>query len=98
MPTSKLRVFLYRTLFGYKISRSHIGWATILLVDDAEIVECSIGRKNKFIGPMRLRIKEGSHIGTKNSFNCGWWTKEEQFKSANYDSLVKIPASDQAEF
>ncbi len=90
MPTSKVRIFLYRTLLGYRISRSYIGWATILVVDDAEISGCSIGRNNKFVGPMRIRIKDGSSIGSKNSFNCGWWTKEEQFKTANYERSLHI--------
>jgi acetyltransferase-like isoleucine patch superfamily enzyme len=90
MPTNKIRSFLYRTLFGYRIYRSYIGWATILVVDDAELIECSIGRKNKFIGPMRIIIKKGSSIGGLNSFDCGWWTKEEQCKSANYDRRLHI--------
>lgn len=90
MPTSKFRVFLYRSLFGYRISRSYIGWATILHVDDVEMVECSIGRHNKFIGPMRIKIKEGSNIGNMNDFICGWWTNEEQFEDANYDRSLHV--------
>ena len=71
MPTNKIRSFLYRTLFGYKIYKSYIGWATILLVDDAELIECSIGRRNEFYGPMRIIIDKGASIGKMNSFICG---------------------------
>jgi acetyltransferase-like isoleucine patch superfamily enzyme len=90
MPTSKLRVFLYRVLFGYRISNSYVGWATILVADDVEITGCTIGRNNRFVGPMRIRICERSNIGNENSFSCGWWAKEEKFKSANYDRLLHI--------
>lgn len=90
MPTNRIRCFLYHTLFGYRIYRAYIGWLTILVVDDAELIECSIGKKNKFIGPMRITIKKNAKIGSENSFVCGWWTKEEQYKSANYDRFLLI--------
>jgi acetyltransferase-like isoleucine patch superfamily enzyme len=90
IPTNRIRCFLYRKLFGYRIYRAYIGWATILVVDYAELIECRIGRLNKFIGPMRISIKKNSSIGPMNSFNCGWWTKDDQFKSANYDCCLHI--------
>jgi acetyltransferase-like isoleucine patch superfamily enzyme len=90
MPTNKVRCFLYGIFFNYKIYQSYLGWGTVLAVDYAELIECSIGRRNKFIGPMRLIIRMGSHIGSMNSFICGWWTKEDQFESANYDSYFEL--------
>lgn len=90
MPTNKIRGFLYRIVFGYKIHKSYIGWSTIMVVEDAELIECSIGRKNVFSGPMRIIINKGSRIGHRNCFNCGVWTKDEQFNSANYDRSLYI--------
>jgi len=90
MPTSRLRVFLYRAIFNYRINRSYIGWNTILVVDAAELNECSIGRNNKFVGPMSITINKGASIGIKNTFTCGWWTQKEQFKIANYKCNLQI--------
>ena len=90
MPTNKVRCFLYRKLFKYKIHQSYLGWKTVLCVDYAELIECSIGRRNTFVGPMRVTIMKDSSIGSMNVFNCGWWTKEEQFEAANYDRRLQI--------
>ena len=93
IPTSRLRVFFYRTIFNYRIYRSYIGRNTIVVVDDAEITDCQIGGNNKFIGPMRITIERGASIGNNNTFSCGWWTLEEQFKTANYDRHLQIGTS-----
>ena len=93
MPTNLLRNFLYRTFFGYRIRRSSIGWGTVLVVDTAELDACSIGRNNKFIGPMRITIGKGSRIGDGNRFDCGWWTLEEVPCSGRMAAAWKIVIS-----
>lgn len=90
MPMNALRVFLYRLLFGYEIHKSRIGWNTILCVASAKLHNCSIGRSNRFIGPMRVVVKEKSVIGQGNTFDCGWWTLEERFASAHYAKRINI--------
>lgn len=90
MPTNKARCFLYRNIFKYKIRRSYIGWKTIIAVDYAELIECSIGNRNKFVGPIRITINKDSSIGSMNVFSCGWWTKEERFKDVNYERYLQI--------
>jgi acetyltransferase-like isoleucine patch superfamily enzyme len=90
MPASIFRIFLYRAIFGYRIYRSHIGWGTILVVDDAELYECHISRQNSFTGPMRITIKKNASIGPKNTFNCSCWTLEDQYKSKNFDPCLHI--------
>jgi acetyltransferase-like isoleucine patch superfamily enzyme len=90
LPTNIIRCYLYRKLLKYKIYKTYIGRKTVIAVDDAEFVECSIGGRNKFVGPMRITIGKGSTIGSKNDFNCGGWTKTEQFKSANYERCLDI--------
>ncbi len=93
MPTSKLRCFLYRTIFSYKIYQSKIGWMTIIVVDNAKLIKCHIGGKNKFIGPMNILINKSAEIGSENVFNCGWWTIEKQFDNANYERNLIIEDS-----
>jgi len=90
MPTNRLRCFLYRTVFGYRIHQSRIGWKTIIVVEDAELIECRIARHNHFIGPMSVVIQRGTTIGDSNTFDCGWWTQEEQYKTAGYERYLRI--------
>ena len=92
MPTSILRVFLYRNIFGYRISKSFLGWNTFILVQQADLTECHIGKNNKFIGPIKMTIKKGAIIAEGNIFQCGWWTLNEKFKSAKYDRCLVIGA------
>ncbi|HIP76269.1 MAG TPA: hypothetical protein EYH12_03885 [Psychromonas hadalis] len=89
-PINKVRCFLYRILFNYKIERSFIGWGTVISVAKAELLECSIGRSCKFIGPMTITIRKGSVIGSNNTFKCGVWATEGRFKSENYDCNLDI--------
>ena len=88
MPTNGLRCFLYCKLLGYKIA-VHTRAGTILAVNQAELVECSIGRKT-IVGPIRMTVEKGATIGPMNNFHCGWWTTEGRFKSASYDRLLNI--------
>lgn len=90
MPTSKLRCLLYQIVFGYDINQSRIGWKTVIVVDHAKFIKCQIGRKNSFIGPINILIKENASIGSMNVFSCGWWTIEKQFENANYERNLLI--------
>ncbi len=89
-PTSKLRCFLYKSILGYKIHKSIIGWRTVIVVNSADLNRCRIGGKNHFIGPMNISINKNASIGSSNIFNCGWWTIEKQFDNTNYESNLLI--------
>ena len=89
-PTNQIRVFLYRHIFGYYIDQCKIGWSTVIVVDSAKFTKCQIGRNNKFVGPIKVIIKNDSIIGNNNIFNCGWWVRDEQFKKANYARSLEI--------
>ena len=84
LPTSKLRCFLYRTIFDYKIYQSTIGWRTVIVVHCAKLIECQIRNNNRFIGPMNIIINNNSFIGSGNTFDCGWWTIDNQLENMNY--------------
>jgi len=90
LPTSYLRVFFYRYIFKYDIQKSTIGWGTIIVVEDVKMYECFIGKNNKFKGPMKITMHKGARIGYENIFNCGWWTLEKKFISANYKKSLEI--------
>jgi len=89
-PFNRVRCFLYRIILGYQINKTYIGWRVIIVADHVELSGCSIGSGSKFIGPIEIIIQNGATIGKGNTFNCGWWTKEEQFNEVDYKRKLKI--------
>lgn len=72
MPTRGLRVWAYRVLCGYQITRgAAIGFGTLIAVRHAEIGCASIGRFNRFRGPFDLTIGDAARIGSRNTIVCG---------------------------
>jgi acetyltransferase-like isoleucine patch superfamily enzyme len=88
VPINALRVLGYR-LLGYKLS-GHIGFGTVIAVSEARIEKCKIGPFNLFIGPMKVEIHEGASIRDHNTFACGLWTMQEQYRDKNYARSLQI--------
>ena len=91
VPINILRVFGYR-LLGYKVS-GRIGFGTVIAVSEARIENCKIGIFNLFVGPMKVEIDEGASIGNRNTFSCGFWTVQEQYRDKNYARSLQIGAN-----
>jgi acetyltransferase-like isoleucine patch superfamily enzyme len=89
LPFNILRCFFYRHIFGYQIIDSSIGFGTVIFVTQARMDRCSIGRFNKFLGPMTLSIGQRSRIETHNTFDCGDWTADERH-SSRYERTLFI--------
>lgn len=89
LPLNGLRVLCYR-LLGYSIRDAHIGFGTILAVDEATIESCRIGALNLFLGPMRVHIHRGASIENRNEFICGYWVLREEYKDAHYLRSLEI--------
>lgn len=87
-PTSKLRCFLYRNIFGYKIQKAKIGWGTFIVVKDANLDGCIIGKHNSFTGPMNISINKNASMGSSNIFNCNWWIEQESDNVYNKPNLL----------
>ncbi len=92
LPLNFLRVVGYRLLMGYSISRSKIGFGTLVAVDEMSIVGARIGMFNLFIGPIAVRIAEGASIGNRNSFTCGYWVLREENRDLNYTRALDVGA------
>lgn len=91
LPINALRILGYR-LLGYNI-RGRIGFGTVVAVPAAHIEKCKIGIFNLFIGPMQVEIGPGTSIGDRNTFSCGFWTVQEQYKHKNYTRSLQIGAN-----
>jgi acetyltransferase-like isoleucine patch superfamily enzyme len=90
LPFNALRVLGYR-LLGYKIS-GRIGFGTLIAVSAAQLENCKIGLFNLFVGPMRVDIGAGASIGNRNTFSCGFWTVQEQYKDKHYARSLQVGA------
>ena len=85
IPFSILRVILYRTFLGYKISKgAKIDFGTIIDVRHATIGRARIARFSSFTGPFSLSIGDGVSIGIGNSFNAARWATEPKFQGRGY--------------
>jgi acetyltransferase-like isoleucine patch superfamily enzyme len=91
VPINALRVLGYR-LLGYKIS-GRIGFGTVIAVSEAHIQKCRIGMFNLFVGPMKMEIGEGASIGDRNTFSCGFWTTQKQYRDKNYARSLQVGAN-----
>jgi acetyltransferase-like isoleucine patch superfamily enzyme len=91
VPINALRVLGYR-LLGYKIS-GRVGFGTVIAVSEARIEKCKLGLFNLFIGPMKVEIGAGASIGDRNTFSCGFWTEQEQYRNKNYTRSLQIGAN-----
>ncbi|MFC0117857.1 hypothetical protein [Pseudoalteromonas xiamenensis] len=90
VPTNILRCSLYKTLFGYDIRNSIIGWKTVIVVDSAKLDSCRIGRNNRFTGPFRFVMEANASIDKSNVFECGWWVIEPQHASTVYSRSLLL--------
>ena len=44
---------------------------------------------------MKIEIGPGATIGYRNTFSCGFWTDQEQYKDNNYSRSLKVGANTQ---
>ncbi len=90
LPFNALRLLGYR-LLGYKIS-GRIGFGTVIAVAEARIEKAKIGAFNLFVGPMTVRIGEGTSIGMLNIFTCGFWTALPENERKRYARALTLGA------
>jgi acetyltransferase-like isoleucine patch superfamily enzyme len=90
IPVNGLRVLGYRLLFGYYIAESQIGFGSVILVESASIENARLGLFNLVVGPMKVVMKEGTTIGNRNTFSCGYWVLREQYKQSHYTRTLEL--------
>jgi len=61
---------------------------TIVLVDNANIGRAKIGRRNRFVGPFALEIRDGARIGSQNDALRGDWTGRARSSSTSAASGI----------
>lgn len=76
LPLNALRCLLYKCLLGYATDGAKIGFGTVINVREAFLEGCTIGRFNKFLGPMKVSIGLRANIESHNTFDCGDWAAD----------------------
>jgi acetyltransferase-like isoleucine patch superfamily enzyme len=90
LPVNGLRVLGYRILFGYRISESHIGFGTVIVVDRLSMEKARVGLFNLFVGPMKVLVQAGASVGNRNTFSCGYWVLRDQYRESNYSRTLEL--------
>ncbi len=90
LPFNRVRSFFYRVALGYQIDGAYIGRGVVIDVDMAKLLSCSIGSRSRFIGPIRITVREGARIGGDNTFICGRWVEDERYNEAKYSRELII--------
>src|SRR5690349_10800394 len=90
LPFNWMRCAAYRLVFKYNIRGSFIGIGTVIVVKEAMLDQCWIGKFNRFLGPMSVKIGNDATIGPANEFICGSWTLDSEFKNASYRRQLQI--------
>jgi acetyltransferase-like isoleucine patch superfamily enzyme len=90
LPVNGLRILGYRLLFGYQISESRIGFGTVIVVDRFVAAKIRLGLFNLFVGPMQVLIGEGTSIGDRNTFSCGYWVLRDQYRESSYTRTLEL--------
>lgn len=86
LPSNGLRVLLYRLLMGYRIGPgSRIGVMTVIACESFHAGRgVSIGRSNRFIGPVRVELGDKVIIGRFNQVICGASAADPAKAAMNY--------------
>jgi acetyltransferase-like isoleucine patch superfamily enzyme len=87
LPLNAIRVFAYRSFFGYRIHHARIGWRCVIQVSQAEFVGCTIAHHNRFV---TVRVGRGAQIMGYNIFECGWWALDDPGGKAGYTRRLEI--------
>lgn len=90
MPFNRLRVLGYRIFLGYQILESRIGFGTVIIVDKFTSHKARLGLFNLFLGPIHVLIGTGASIGNRNTFSCGYWVLQQQYKQAHYTRTLEL--------
>src|SRR5436190_9018519 len=90
LPFNSMRCAAYRLLFKYDIRGAFIGLGTLIVVDEVTLGRCWIGKCNRFLGPISLKIGDNATVGPANAFICGFWTLAKEFKKADYRRELQI--------
>lgn len=90
LPSNRLRCWLYRSLLGYDIRRSRIGWGTVIAVDRVSMEGALLSRYNKIVGPLELIMENRASIGSRNEVVCGRWAIDADHERFGYRRRIVI--------
>lgn len=91
-PLNAIRVAALRLMPQVSIGRSvRIGLGCRIAVQKLEIGDnVTIGRFNRFVGPVSIMIGSGTQIGARNRIGCSGWVSEARYARQGYARTMRL--------
>jgi acetyltransferase-like isoleucine patch superfamily enzyme len=91
-PLNAIRVAALRLIPNVTLGQSvRIGWGCWFAVERLAIGDnVTIGRFNRFVGPVSIFIGSGSQIGARNRFGCSGWVGDKRYTEQGYARTMRI--------
>ncbi|MEE4207751.1 MAG: hypothetical protein V2I43_00610 [Parvularcula sp.] len=91
-PLNAIRVAALRLMPQVTVGRSaRIGFGCRIAVERLTIGDnVTIGRFNRFVGPVSVMIGSGTRIGARNHIGCSSWVSEKRYAQEGYARTMRL--------
>jgi acetyltransferase-like isoleucine patch superfamily enzyme len=91
-PLNAIRVAALRAMPQVTLGQSiRIGWGCRIAVARLEVGDnVTIGRFNRFVGPVSIMIGSGTQIGARNRIWCSGWVSEKRYVDEGYARTMRV--------
>lgn len=91
-PLNAIRVAALRLMPHVSLGQSvRIGLGCRIAVEKLEIGDnVTIGRFNRFVGPVSITIGSGTQIGARNRIGCSGWVSEARYATHRYARTMRL--------
>ena len=91
-PLNAIRVLALDLMRNVTLGQSvRIGWGCRIAVDRLVIGDnVTIGRFNRFVGPVSVCIGSGTQIGARNRIGCREWVAQRRYAEEGYARTMRI--------
>jgi acetyltransferase-like isoleucine patch superfamily enzyme len=91
-PLNAIRVAVLRVMPQVTLGQSvRIGWGCRIAVDRLQVGDnVTIGRLNRFVGPVSIMIGSGTQIGARNRIGCSSWVSEKRYAEQGYARTMRV--------
>lgn len=91
-PLNAIRLAALRAMPNVTLGQSvRVGWGCRIAVDRLAVGDnVTIGRFNRFVGPVGIFIGSGTQIGARNRFGCSGWVSETRYAEQGYARTMRL--------
>ena len=91
-PLNFIRVAALRVMPQVTLGQSiRIGWGCRIAVDKLVVGDnVTVGRLNRFVGPVSIIIGSGTQIGARNRIGCSGWVSDKRYAEQGYARTLRV--------